>query len=118
MLCYVQSVACRCLTGIFHWGVVVKVRLQASEIKKWEVPQVHMILIPKESRVELFVSKLVSKRFSSTRLIFLYCNHFGLIVKSTLNITCLEFLQLCWISAFGCFNWSLKLNFYSIFTLF
>ena len=42
MLCYVQSVAFRCLTGIFHWGVVVKVRLQASEIKKWEVPQVHM----------------------------------------------------------------------------
>ena len=112
MLCYVQSVAFRCLTGIFHWGVVVKVRLQASEIKNGKFHKFTcMILIPKESRVELFVSKLVSKRFSSTRLIFLYCDHFGLIVKSTLNITCLEFLQLCWISAFSCFNWCLKLNF-------
>ena len=29
-------------------------------------------------------------------------DHFGLIVKSATNITCLEFVQFCQVSAFSC----------------
>ena len=79
---------------------------QPSEIRKREVLQVFVILIPMGGGGGGYGAFCLKIGNSLTRRIFHYTAIiFGLIIKSATNITCLEFLQFCQVSVFSCFNY-------------